>query len=106
MALDQPPHDVQPKACAFAHGLCRKERIEDAIADFRWYTLPIIYDLDHHSIALAFGSDFNLAALVHGIQRVIDKVRPDLIEFSTQPVHGWKILFDIQTHSYGLALRF
>src|SRR5262249_19284473 len=74
MALDQPPHDVQPKSGTFAHGLCSKKGIEDPIAYFNRDPTPIINDPDHHSVAIATGGNFNLATFVYGIQRVVDEV--------------------------------
>src|SRR5215470_17639584 len=105
MPLDQPSHDVEPKSRALAHRLCRKKRIEDSIADFGRDTRPIIDHADRYLIAFTAGGDFNLATLVDGIQGVIDKVRPDLIELASEPMYGWKILLEIHAHSHGLAFR-
>src|SRR5215475_9680638 len=99
MPLDQPAHDVQPKSCAFTDGLRSKKRIEDTVANFDRNTMPVIDHTDRYMITLTSGDDFNLATLVHGIQRVIDQVRPDLIELASESMHRWKILLEVQTHS-------
>jgi hypothetical protein len=88
VALHQSPDDVQPEARAFAYRLGRKERIEDAITYFDTNTTSIIDDPHHDELPLAPGDDFNLSAFRYSIQRVIDQVRPDLVEFACEPMYG------------------
>jgi hypothetical protein len=106
MTLDQTSDDVQAQAGALAHGLCSEKRIEDAVAHLSRDAMPIINDPDHHKIPFLFRDDFDLTTFVHSIQSVIDKVRPDLIEFAAETVYGWKIFLEIYVHADGFAFCF
>src|SRR5215831_10010148 len=90
MTLDQTADDVQAKAGALTDGLCGEKRIEDAVAHFGRDTMSIVDNPDHYLIPFLIRDDFDLPAFGYGIQRVIDKVRPDLIEFTPETVHSWK----------------
>src|ERR1700758_1298023 len=80
------PHDavhrIQPQSAAIAHTLSREKGIEDARLDLLWNPGTVINDLHQNAVAFGTGANADLALSLHGIDGIIDKVGPDLIQFT------------------------
>src|SRR6266581_3755545 len=106
MPLDQSSRDIQPKPCAFAYRLGGEKWIKDAITNLGRNARAIVDNPDYHSVALAIRDQIHAAALTHGVQRIVEQVRPHLIEFTAKSIHRWKVLLDVHAEAHRLALRF
>src|SRR6266699_6232359 len=95
MPLDQSSRDIQPKPCAFAYRLRGEKWIKDAITNLGRNARAIVDNPDYHSVALAIRDQIHAAALTHGVQRIVEQVRPNLIEFTAKSIHRWKVLLDV-----------
>src|SRR5262249_7061116 len=65
----------------------------------------IINDTNDDSIALAFGGDFDLSAFADSVHRIVDEIRPNLVELAAETMDRWNIVIHIQTDSDGFAFR-
>src|SRR5262249_55103690 len=93
---NEPPGDVDTQAGALADRLRREEGIEDALADLRRQACPIVDDSHEDGISVMAGRDRDAA--LRRVQRVVDQVRPDLVEFAAEPLDAWKIGLHLEAH--------
>src|SRR6266511_1728897 len=82
-ADDDLPRDVQAQAGPFPDLLGGEERLEDAGPDLVGHPGTGVPDLDHDAIVLdGGGSHRELAVPAHRVGRIVDEVRPDLVQLS------------------------
>src|SRR5207342_1210316 len=75
------PGDVEAEAGSLADILGGEERLEHTGADLVGHAGAGVADLHHDAVfAEGRGSHRELAVTLHGIGRVVDEVRPDLVE--------------------------
>src|SRR5208283_1984156 len=67
-------HSIEAQACAFPNSFGREKRLEDVRLHLFGNSRAVIANLNHHTIAVAVGSDSKLAFSVHRINRVINNV--------------------------------
>lgn len=83
MAIDNDVmRDVETQSGPLSGRLGREKWIEDPWLDVLRYTRSVILDLHDHTLFFLIGPDRKLALSIEGIDRVIDDVRPDLIELT------------------------
>ena len=83
MFLNDVVCDVQAQAGADAGRFRRKERVENARLNFRWNARTIVRDFDDDAFfILTKCFDFDFARAVHRVNRVVENVRPDLVQFT------------------------
>src|SRR5215216_3154522 len=71
--------NMQTEARPFSGWLRGKERFKDSQANLLGNSWPIIYDFDNHMLLFGISSQADFTFAVHGIDRVIDDVCPDLV---------------------------
>ena len=76
--------DVQPEPGAAARRLGRVEGLEDPLADLRGHPRPVVTDLDDHVAVAREGADLDPAVAAHRIDRVVEDVRPHLVELAAE----------------------
>src|SRR3954466_3666349 len=84
IVLDQALHDFQAEAGALAHRLGGEERFEQVVEDLRRNARPVVDHPDDDAALAAFSGDVDAAALRNRIERVVDEVRPDLIQLADE----------------------
>ena len=70
---------VEAEAGAFAYSFGGEEGFKDVRLDVGGYSRPVVGDGDDNAAVVGISSDTKLAASVHGVNRVVDDVRPNLI---------------------------
>ena len=88
---DQAPDDVEAQAGALADRLGGEERLEHALADVGGNARPVVDDADDDALALAGRGHVDAARLRNGIERVVDQVRPDLIELAGEAANARQV---------------
>src|SRR5262249_36313728 len=78
------PRDIEAEAGALPDRLRREERIEDALADLRGQSRPIVDDANDDGRTLAARCNGDVAS--GRVQRVVDQVRPHLVELAAEPL--------------------
>src|SRR5437764_3002292 len=81
VAVDHDPvGDVQAQAGTLADRLGGEERLEDPRPDLLRDTRPAVADLDQDAVVLPRGAQGERALPAHRLYRVVDQVRPDLVQ--------------------------
>src|SRR5271156_3124919 len=84
---------IEAKARTFANSLRGEKGFENMRLDFGRNSRAVIGDLDHGAIVLAIGSNSKLALATHGVNRIVDDVRPNLIELAAKRIYQkWNFL--------------
>src|SRR5215469_7913974 len=81
-ADDDTPADIQPEAGALADRLGGEERLEDPLLDVGGHARPRVTDIDQKLVTVKRRPDSQRAQPGHGRDRVVDQVRPHLIELT------------------------
>ena len=105
VVADQAPDDIEAQPRALADLLGGEERLEHARADVIWNARPVVYDADDDALAVAGRGDVDLARLGNGIERVVDQVRPDLIELAGKATDAGEVGLDGDRHRDGFPSR-
>src|SRR5215472_14923601 len=92
------PRDVEAETGALADRLRREERIEDALANLRGQSRSIVCDAHDDGLTLASRRDGDVSA--GSVQRVVDQVRPDLVELAAEPLDARKISLHIEAYAH------
>src|SRR4029077_6415076 len=87
-------------------GLGRKKRIEDARPDLFGDSASVIDDAYHHATLFAVGAHVDTTGLWNRIERVVDQVRPDLVELTGEASDAGEIAFRVDDHGGGMTSRF
>ena len=82
--LHDPLHSIQTESRPFPNSLGGEERFENVGLHLTRNPWTVIADLNYDAGILAISSDSKLAFSVHGVNRVINDVGPDLIEFAAK----------------------
>ncbi len=82
MFLDDIVRNVQPHSGADARWLGREEQIENARLNFRRNAGSIVRDFHHDTFVLPARFDFQFPFALHRVNRIIDDVRPHLIQLA------------------------
>src|SRR5579883_924327 len=92
---------IEAKSGTLPNSLRSKERFEDVGPNLRRDSRAIVADLDHHATILPEGADAQLAFTLHGIDRVVDDVGPDLIQLASEGVNQQRnrIIFPLYRNS-------
>src|SRR5437660_1770165 len=87
MLLHNSLNGVEAEAGAFANSLGGKKRLKDVGLYLAGNSRAVIADLNYYATVIAVGSDAKLAFAVHGVNRVINNVSPDLVELAAKRIH-------------------
>src|SRR5262249_52607124 len=80
---DDPPGEIEPQAGAFTERFGGEERCEDAVDDLVRDAGAVVANLyADHVLGFTLGAQRQRAAAVHGLDRVVDDIGPDLIEIA------------------------
>src|SRR5437764_10524884 len=79
-----PLHGIEAKSGALSHAFGGEERLENPRQEFRRYTWAIIGDLHHDTVVLAVSAYPQFAFSAHCVDRVVDEIGPDLVEFAAE----------------------
>src|SRR6202789_1330372 len=82
-ALDR----VEAQARAFPNSFGREKRFEDVGLYLFRNSWTVVANLDYYATVIAIGSDAKFALAVHRVNRVIDNVGPDLVEFASKRIY-------------------
>ena len=75
---------VEAETGALSDALGGEKRFEDMGADVRWNSRTVVDDLDHDPLVIAIRADFQFALAIHGVDRIVDQVGPNLVEFAAE----------------------
>src|SRR5438552_2252179 len=98
VAEHEAPRDVQAETCALADRLRREERIEDALANLGWQSRSIVHDPHDNGITLTDRRDVDVT--LRRVQRVVDQIRPHLIELAAESLDARKIGLHFEPHAH------
>src|SRR5262245_37869562 len=104
MPLDNTARDVEAKTGSLPDILGGEERIEDAIDNLRWNPRPVVNHADHDLAVRGFGHDLDMAAR-RRVDRVVQQIRPHLIQLTAVTLHLWQIWRDLQIDGDRVRLR-
>ena len=79
MLLHNSLDSVQAEACAFPNSFGCEKRLKDVGLHLLRNSWTVIANLNDSATIVLVGSDAKLALPVHGVNRVIDDVGPDLV---------------------------
>src|SRR5260370_28465640 len=78
-----PRRSIQTEARAVADLLRSEKGLEDARTNFRRNSRTIVADLDDDAVQFPERVDAQLTLAVHGVDCVVDEIRPNLVQFAT-----------------------
>jgi hypothetical protein len=78
---------VQTEACALPNSFGGEKGLKDVGLYLVRNPWAVIANLNHNATIVAVGSDAELAFSPHGVNRVIDNIGPDLVEFAAKRIH-------------------
>src|ERR1700733_8293085 len=92
---------VQTQAGAFPNCLGCEKRLKDVGLYFGGDSWTVVANLDYYATVLVVSADTEFAFSVHGVNRIIDNVGPDLIKFATKRIHeeGDALVVALHDHS-------
>ena len=96
VVADQAPDDVEAQAGALPDRLGGEERIEDALADLGRDAGSVVDDADDDALPLAVRRHLDAAGIRDGIERVVDQVRPDLVELADEAANAREVGLDVR----------
>ncbi len=82
LVYHDPPADIEPEPGALAHRLGSEERLEDALPDLRRHPGTGIAELHEHVVSVKPGPHGQRPGLAHRGDRVVDQVRPHLVQLA------------------------
>ena len=92
--LDSSPvllHDalnrIEPQSGPLADCLRRKERFKNVWLNFSRNSRSIVANFNHNRIIGAIGAHTQFPLTAHGVDCVIDEIRPNLVEFTAKRIH-------------------
>jgi len=94
---------VEPQPSPLSNTLGRKEWFKDMRFSLGRNARTIICDFDDYASVLAKRSDPKLALPCHGIDGVIDEVRPNLIQFATVGTDEKRSALVVALHRYAVS---
>ena len=80
---------VQSKAGSLSHSLGGEEGVKDSALYLMGHTRAIVGDLHRQIIILAVGPYCEGAAFADGVESVVKKVHPNLVEFAGPHLDSW-----------------
>jgi len=81
----------EAEAGSFAWLLCREERVEDLCLRRLGDAGSVVLDFDHRPVTVAAGADRDRSRAVHGVDGVVEQVRPDLVQLAAVGRHRERI---------------
>src|ERR1700685_4814540 len=78
---------VQAQARASPHSFGREKRFKDVGLYLFRNSWTVVADLDYYATVIAIGSGAQFALAVHRVNRIIDNVGPDLVEFAAKRIY-------------------
>src|SRR3954469_20398001 len=87
MLAHDPRSCVQSQSCSLANAFGGKERLEDVRQDFLRNSRTVVCDFHDDTRVLTICADAKLALAAHGVNRVINYVCPDLVQFTAKRIH-------------------
>src|SRR6185312_5106369 len=85
VVTDEAPDDVEAKAGTQTDRLGGEERVEDPFADVGRNSRAVVDNPYGHTLMLAIRPHLDAARVGNGIERVVDEIRPNLIELADEP---------------------
>ena len=83
MGANDPVYGVQAYSCAFADAFGGEEWLKEMRLHRIGNAGPIVDNLNENEIELSGGSNDQLALAAHGIDGIVDEIRPDLIQLTS-----------------------
>src|ERR1017187_9366763 len=87
MLINNSLYSVQAESSTFSYSLRRKERFENVRLNVRRDSGAVVGDLNYNGIVLPISPNSQLALAAHGVDGVINDVRPNLIQFTSEGIH-------------------
>src|SRR5678816_1042262 len=89
--MDDAPCNVEAESGPLPDFFCGEKRIENPVEHFWRYAFAVVDDLDHHPVIRGAGFEADVSAR-RGVYRVVDQVRPDLIQLTAVPLNSRQIV--------------
>src|SRR5579872_104172 len=102
MLPDNPLHCVKAQARALADSLSGEEGLNNMRLYFGRNAVAVVSNLNYNAAVIAIGPDSKFTIAAHGINRVVDEVGPDLIEFTAERIHQQRNRLVIAMHSHAM----
>ena len=83
-----------------------EERLEHALADLGRNARPVVDDADDDALPLAVRGHLDPARLGDGIERVVDQIRPDLVELADEAANARQVGLDVTVTATDFARAF
>src|SRR5581483_3539824 len=99
---DDAVYGIQAQAGALARRFGREERFKNPAPDLGRDAGSVVDDLDSRAIALTARSNAKLALAIHRVHGVINKIRPDLVQFTAIGAQKRESLVEIAHHGDAL----
>src|SRR5579872_2146958 len=77
-------HNIQAQARSFANFFGCEKWLENVILNFAGNSWTVVHDLNQCPLMLARRTHNQLTVLLHGIDSVVDQVRPNLVQRASE----------------------
>ena len=91
LCLNQSSDDIEAQAGAFPDRLGSEERFEQAAADLGRNARAIVDDADDDALSFVGRRHVDATGFGDGVERVVDQVRPDLVELADEAANLWEV---------------
>src|SRR5271154_7383783 len=98
MAAHDPVNRIQTNSRAFAYALRSEERLEEGRLHRIGNTWPIVDDLDENEIKFSRSSNYQPAFTAHGVDGIINKIGPNLVQLASTRKHAGKVGVELASH--------
>src|SRR6478609_7802915 len=78
---------VKAQTGSRADTLCGEKRLVHMGLNFWWNARAVVADLHDDAVVLLVGTHPKFTGAVHGVDRIVDNVSPDLVEFTAKGIH-------------------
>src|SRR5690242_11987355 len=96
--FDHPSHDVETEARTAADRLGGEERVEDLRLYVFGHARAVVDDRYDNRTAFSRDANGNVPTLAHSIERVVDQVRPNLIQLGAEGRNTWNVVRDLERY--------
>src|SRR5690242_15155017 len=98
MLLHNSLDGVQPESGALPDAFGGEERLEDVGLHVSRNSWPVVANFHDYAGIVTVGSHSKLAFAAHGVNRIVDQVGPDLVEFAAERIHEQRNTLVIAFH--------
>src|SRR5262249_50835680 len=87
MLLDDSLNRIKPQTGTLPHPLGRKKWLINARLNFEGNSRTTVANLNNHATVIPIRPNSKAALAAHGVNRIVDDVGPNLIQFAAEGIH-------------------